>query len=119
MKKVQAKTGYKLVGKDGSKVTVKTLTDFKEYVNSKFYTPDTGEEAQVIEEAEFTEVDEEAEAESEAIAETFKALRDKDKALEDMSKEELRAKYEEVLGKKPAGAKGEASLVEDIKAATK
>lgn len=121
MKKVQPKSEYNLVGKDGKVVKVKTLTDFKEYVASGYYTPANGEQEQVIEDAEFTEVDEPDQKEEKqdlsAVASAFKELRNKDKALEDMTKEELRAKYEEVFGKKPAGAISEAKMIKEIEAA--
>lgn len=116
MRKVPAKTEYKLVGRDGSRVTVKTLTDFQEYVASGFYTPDNGEKAQVIEGAEFVEIKEEDVAEA---GDVFSSLKDEsereEKALEDMSVAELQEVHKDLYGKKKAGAVTAETLIALIK----
>lgn len=85
---------YELYGEDGSKTTVRTMADRKEYIASGFYSdqPFTSEgkrvedkgvkvEAVDIEDAEFTEVEE-------------------DEAEEELSEEQARELYLEKFGKK-------------------
>lgn len=116
MRKVPAKTEYKLVGRDGSRVTVKTLTDFQEYVASGFYTPDNGEKAQVIEDAEFVEIKEEDVAEAGDVFSSLKGESEGEaKALEDMSVAELQEVHKDLYGKKKAGAVTAETLIALIK----